>query len=109
MSDRFSSLNSALTGINKSDIITLGTFCEEAFNIAKKSNCFCIPFKIKCDKNWSPNNLDSWIKGTFYLQNMDFSHNDIGSIVASDSVHLYFTQIQYDIDHPGTNGWKILD
>lgn len=61
--------------------ISLKTFCDQIFALSNSGQYFAIPFKFRVAADWSPNSVNNWIRGMIFLQNANYSYNDIGQML----------------------------
>lgn len=101
------SASSVFKGYFKGNAVNFKTFCDDVMNLYKENNTMLIPYKNKFTADFSPTKIENWFRGYVVLQNMDYTRNEVGEIVAHCSNGMYVGAIRISNGNP-IIAWKTI-
>lgn len=83
LSDNINLVEKAVKGFFSAETsVSLKTFCDNIFELSHNLSFFAIPFRFRIEAEWSPNSAIGWIRGMVFIQNTNYTSNEVGQMLA---------------------------
>lgn len=115
LNDDLSAISELTDGVKSYSGVSwsLQNFLDRAFEILNKVSQNglpgnCVNFRLKATSDWSPVGSETWIKGTFYCQNVSYDYLEIGQLLVTFDGALYFGCITQTSSIPQISWHKLV-